>query len=211
MTNKRYDHARRRFYNGTLLFAVVACISLAVVPAFRARLFDRIYILKTAMTNETQPDITPIGEIDIPYPEEYLRPASSAVLAGPPAEPVQKRLIVAHAEVPTITPPVLLISADSENFTETEEDDDSLRFQQGEIEREAYEKTLAAHEKLAAMVQGGDHELSFITWGAAQRDGGVFWVRVIFRNSAGADMQYIWQTDIYSGKTAPLNFNARGF
>ena len=209
---KGYDKVRRQVYGGVLLFAVTAGILLAVVPAIRARLLDRIYSLKTAISDEALPEITPIGENDIPYPEEFLRPSSKAAALRPPDEPVQKRRIVVKTDVPSITPPMLLEVADSGKFTEDEEgDEDSPRFQQGEIEREAYEKTLAANEKLASMVQGGDQELSFKTWGAAHRDGGVYWVRVIFLNASGADMEYIWQTDIYSGKTAPLNFNARSF
>ena len=209
---KGYDKVRRRIYGGVLLFAVTAGILLAVVPAIRARLLDRIYIFKTAISGEVLPEITPIGENDIPYPEEFLRPSSKTTVSRPPDEPLQKRRIVVQTDVPSITPPMLLGVVDSGKFTKNEEgEDDSLRFQQGEIEREAYEKTLTANEKLASMVRGGDHELSFKTWGAAHRDGGVYWVRVIFRNASGADMEYIWQTDIYSGKTAPLNFNARSF
>jgi hypothetical protein len=212
MTKKEYGRARRWIYNGTLLLAVASGVSLAVVPALRLRLLDRIFILKTAITGETKPDITPIGENDIPYPEEFLRSGSAAVGSRPPAETVQKRLIIAQPGAPSITPPVLLGAADSGSAAESEENDgDSPRFQQGEIEREAYEKTLASNEKLAAAVQGGDHELSFKTWGAAPRDGGVYWVRVIFRNASGADVEYIWQTDVSSGKTSPLNFNARSF
>jgi len=213
MVNERYDRVRRLVYGGVLVFAVAVGISLIAVQALRARLLDRIYIFKTAMTGEIQPDIMPMGENDIPYPEEFMRPASGAVVSRPSAEPVQKRRIVVESSVPSTTPPVLLGASDSVRSTETleEDDDDSLRFQQGEIEQEAYEKTLTANEKLAFMVQGGDHDLSFITWGAVHRDGGVYWVRVIFRNASGADMEYIWQTDISSGKTAPLNFNARSF
>ena len=214
--NKGYDKARRRVYGGVLIFAVAAGILLVVVPALRARLIDRIYTLKTATTGKTQTEITPMGESDIPYPEEFLRPATRTVVSHPPDEPLQRRRIVVQPDVssgmPSITPPVLLGAADSGVIAEAEEeDDDSLRFRQGEIEQEAYEKTLAANEKLASMVQGGDHELSFKTWGAVQRDVGVYWVRVIFQNASGADMEYLWQTDISSGKTAPLNFNARNF
>jgi len=216
MTNKGYDRARRRFYGGVLIFAVVSGILLTAVPAIRARLSDRIDILKTAMTGEVQPDITPMGENDIPYPEEFLRPASGAVVSQPSVEPLIKRLAKVQPDVPVIKPPVLLAADSGSNAkvaesveTENYEDSDSPRFLQGEIEREAYEKTLAANDKLAAMVQGGNSELIFKTWGAARRDGDVYWVRVIFQNASGVDVEYIWQTDPVSGRTSPLNFNAR--
>ena len=210
--NKGYDRVRRRIYGGVLFFAVAAGILLTAVPALRARLFDRIHILKTAMTGETQPEITPMGENDIPYPPEFLRPGSGAAVSRPSAEPSAKRLIVVQSDVSSIKPPVLSVAADSEKFAEAEEDDaNTLRFRQGDAEREAYEKTLAANEKLAAMVQGGNPEFSFKTWGAVRRDGNVYWVRIIFQNTSGADMEYIWQTDIDYGKTSPLNFNARSF
>ena len=211
--NKKHGRIRRRIYGGVLVFAVAAGISLTVIPALRARLFDRIHILIAAATDEPQPVITPMGENDIPYPEEFLRPSSSAVVSFPSDEPAQKQRIAVQPNVASITPPVLLNAMDAGRFAEVEQsdDDDSPRFVQGEIEREAFEKTLAANEKLALMVENGNNELSFKTWSAAHMDGGVYWVRVIFENKPGADVEYIWQTDIFSGKTAPLNFNARNF
>ena len=209
--NKGHDRVRRRIYGGILIFTAAAGISLSAVPALRARLFDRIYILKTAMTGGTQPDIAPIGENDIPYPEEFMRPASGAAASRPQTESVQIRRITVQSDVPSKTPPALLGAAPPGRIAESEEDADSPRFLQGEIEREAYEITLAANEKLASLVQVGDHETGFKAWGAAHRGGGVYWVRVIFRNASGDDVEYIWQTDVSSGKTAPLNFNARSF
>ena len=210
--NKKYDLTRRRVYGGILIFVVAAGISLSAVPALRSRLFNRIYILKTAMTGEIQPNIAPIGETDIPYPEEFMRPASIAAASRQPVGPAEKRRVVSQSRGSSITPPVLLGAGDAGRIDETEEDDDdSPRFLQGEIEREAYEITLSANEKLASMTRDGDQETGFKTWGAAQRGGGVYWVRVIFRNASGDDIEYIWQTDISSGKTAPLNFNARNF
>jgi hypothetical protein len=215
--NKTLIHeiARRRFYGGVLLFTVAAGISLTAVPAIRARLLDRIHVLKIAIAGEEQPDIMPVGENDIPYPEEYMRPASSAVALRPFAESAPKRLTIVQPDVPIVTPPVLLGAKDSGKAAgaavETEDDEDLLRFQQGEMEQEAYEKTLAANGKLAAMTQGGNPELNFKTWGASRRDGNIYWVRVIFQDTSGADMEYIWQTDISSGRSTPLNFNARNF
>jgi hypothetical protein len=212
-----YDRVRRRVYGGVLIFAVIVVISLAAIPALRARLLDRIDILRTAVSGEVRPpDITLMGESDIPYPEEFMRPASAAAVARPSAEPVLRRLPAVQPNVPSITLPVLsgtgagdLAEAEEVEEAGNDEDSDLPRFLQGEIEREVYEKTLAANEKLAAMVQGGDPEFVFSTWGAARRDEGVYWVRVIFQNASGADVEYIWQTDPVSGRTVPLNFNAR--
>ena len=209
---KKYDDTRRWFYGGTLIFAVAAGILLTAVPPLRARLFDRVHIITAAMTGDVMPDITPMGENDIPYPEEFMRPRSAAVVSRPSAETFQKRLSDAQAAGQVITPPVLLGTDGAGISAEAKDDDDnSLLFLQGEIEQEAYEKTLAANEALALAVQGGDSGLSFQTWGAVQRNGSVYWVRVIFRNAAGVDVEYIWQTDISSGKADPLNFNARNF
>jgi len=209
--NKEHDRIRRRIYGGVLIFTAAAGLALTMIPTIRTRLFERVYLLIAAATGEAQPVITPMGENNIPYPVEFMRPSSVAVVSRPTDEPAQKRLIVVQPDVPSITPPVFLGSADAGRFAEAEQDDteDSPRFLQGEIEREAYDKTLAVNEKLALMVKDGNHELSFKTWGAALMDGGVYWVRVIFQNESGADVEYIWQMDISSGKTTPLNFNAR--
>ena len=211
--NNEYDRSRRRVYGGVLLFAVTAAILLTAVPPLRARLFDRIDVIKTAMVYEIQHDIMPVGENDLPYPEEFLRTAFGAVVSSPYVEPAPKRLIVVQPEV--ITPPVLSKAGRGspagveEETKEAEDDSDALRFRQGETEREAYEKTLATNVKLAAMVQGGNPDISFKTWDAVHRDGDVYWVRVIFQNAAGTDVEYIWQTDISSDRSTPLNFNAR--
>ena len=209
--DKKFDAVRQRFYGCVLVFAVTSAVLLTAVPVVNARLFDRIQIIKTAMTGEAQSDIINTGENDIPYPEEFMRPASSAVVSRPPAEPARRP---ATAQ---ITPPVLIGTTGYENPAEVyeddedDEDDDAPRFLQGDIEREAYEKTLEANEKLAAIVMNGNQVLSFKTWGAARRHGNVYWVRLIFQNESGADVEYIWQTDITSGSVSPLNFNARSF
>jgi len=209
---EKNDSPRRWFYSAVLVFIVTAGILLVVVPPIRARLLDRVHILMAAMAGDVMLEITPMGENGIPYPEEFMRPRSGTIVTRPSPEPFQKRLSGVQSTDPAITPPVLLGAVGSGISAEAGEDDDNtIRFLQGEIEREAYEKTLAANEKLASAVQGGDSGLSFTTWGAAQRDGSVYWVRVIFRNVSGADAEYIWQTDISSGKTDPLNFNARNF
>jgi len=208
--NKKYDPSRRLIYGGVLIFTVAACISLTAVPAIRARLLDRINVLKTACCGEVQTDILPLGENDIPYPEEFLRPRSSDAGSRPYVEYIQKHLPVVKPGVPLkVKPPALSEADDSGKSAESDEDDDSPRFMQGESERDAYEKTLAANEKLAAMARGGNPDFSLKTWGASRREGDIYWVRVIFHNASGAEVEYIWRTDISSGKSAPLNFNAR--
>lgn len=211
--NKGYDRIRRRIYGGVLVFTVVTCASLTAIPALRTLLFDRVHRLRTAAMGESQPVIIQMSEDDIPYPEEFMRQTTGVLVPRSTDELAQKRGIIINPDVPSITPPLLAISPETGRFTETEQDenDDSPRFLQGEIEQEAYEKTLAANEKLALMVQGDDRELSFKTWGAVLMDGGVYWVRVIFQTASGVDKEYIWQTDISSGKTVPLNYNARNF
>ncbi|MDR0311431.1 MAG: hypothetical protein LBJ21_07585 [Acidobacteriota bacterium] len=206
---KKYDQARRRIYGGVLIFAVAAGISLTAVPALRERLFDRIYILKISATGEAEPEIIiPMGVNDIPYPEEFLRQPPGPTTASRVHAESARKIIVVQSDIPSITPPVLS-GTGSANYKDSKEEDDSPVFQQGETEREAYEKTLAANEKLASMIQGGNPGLSFKTWGAARRGGNIYWVRVIFQNADGVEAEYIWQADLSSGKTAPLNFNAR--
>lgn len=211
--SKKNDPVRRRIYGGVLLFAVIAGISIGAVPALRERLLDRVHIIKTAMAGGAGPEITATGENDIPYPEEFMRPGSGTVVSRVSAEPARK-IVVAQSGAQSITPPVVRSGTNSANSTDStspaeNEDDDSPRFRQGKIELEAYEKTLAANEKLTAMVQGGNPDLGFKTWGAVHRSGDIYWVRVIFQNADGGDVEYIWQTDMASGKIAPLNFNAR--
>ena len=208
--NKRCDPARRLVYGGMLIFAVAVGILLTTVPAIRSRLFNRIHTLKTAMTGKTQQGIMNMGENDFPYPDEFMRKGSDPVVTVQPAEPDRRLLLVQKDGAPLITPPILIGTEGSGSPAYADEDDDSPHFQQGDIEREAYEKTLAANEKLADMVRGGE-EFGFKTWGAARRNGDVYWVRVIFQNASGDEVEYIWQADISSGSVAPLNFNARGF
>jgi hypothetical protein len=212
--NKRHSRVRLLFYGGVLFFTVAVVILLSAVPALRARLYGRTHIFKNAMSGEAPPEITPVGMNDIPYPEEFLRPRSGATVSFQPVEPIQKRLVITQSGVQSITPPMLLETEASGRIPETgreDNDPDSPRFLQGEIEREAYEKTLDANEKLASMVKEAEPGFSLKSWGAARRDGGIYWVRLIFQNASGADVEYIWQTDISSGKTSPLNFNARNF
>jgi len=208
---KSYDSVRRRIYGGILIFAVAVGILSTAVPALRARLFERIHILHTAMRGEAQPEIINMGENDIPYPEEFMRRGSGAVVSFPPTDPSQRPLLVQADGAALITTPVLIGAVGSGSPADIDKDDDSPRFQQGDIEREAYEITLAANEKLAAAVRSGDDELVFKKWGASRRNIDVYWVRVIFQNASGADVEYIWQTNISSGSVAPLNFNARNF
>jgi len=205
---KTSNQARRRVYGGILIFSVAVGITLTGVPALRARMVERVHILKTAMTGEIQMDILPIGENDIPYPEEFMRPRPSAPAARPP---------VIQANNQSIRPPALLGMADSRssiNSNDEGDDDDKnneneIRFQQGEIELEVYEKTLAVNEKLAGMTLGGNSELSLKTWGVTHRNEDIYWVRVVFQNASGAEVEYIWETNITSGRSVPLNFNAR--
>ena len=213
--SKVYDPARRRFYGGVLIFAVLAGIVLTAVPEFRDRLFDRIYILKTAITGEIKTDILPVGESDIPYPEEFMRPRSGAAgAASASAESIKKRSAIVLLNAQPVKPPVLIGSTDSAKPVPTEvadvsEYDDGVKFRQGETEREVYEKTLAVNKKLTALTQGDDPELTFKTWGVAQRDEDVYWVRVIFLNTSGSEVEYRWVMNIASGKSTPLNFAAK--
>ena len=86
----------------------------------------------------------------------------------------------------------MLLTTNAESSVKSEKENDTPRFQQGETERETYEKTLSANEKLTVMIRGNDPDFSYKTWGAIHRDSDVYWVRLIFQNAAGDEIEYIW-------------------
>jgi hypothetical protein len=177
--------------------------------------------MKSAAAGEARPDIHPMGspaEDQIPYPEEFLRPEAPKIPAGPraavlrqstePAEPLDIQR--SWTRFPsTETPTSKMRPADAAKPVADEDADLTPRFQQGAKEKEAYEKVLDANATISGMVGGSDPNLRFKTWGAANRGDGLYWVRVVFTNASGTDVEYIWQVEGATGKVTPLSFNAR--
>ena len=222
MVTEKDGKRRRRVYGGLLIFVVFAGILMIGLPQLRTRLFDRIHLIRNAVTGETPPDILPMGELGILYPEEFARQASpenpnaprSAILRQP-AEPDTSADTVSRRRLTVVSPEGI-----SSSKTQPANDSTDLtpRFQQGVPEREAYEKVLAANTLLSGMVEGGNPQLRFKTWDAARRGEELYWVRVIFtstvdakdaNDSTGKDVEYIWQVEGANDKVTPLNFNAR--
>ncbi|MDR1727374.1 MAG: hypothetical protein LBT74_05525 [Acidobacteriota bacterium] len=214
------DKARRRVYGGLLAFAVCAGVLLCGLPQLRERLVGRSRLLKGALAGDARPEILPMGEDELPYPEEFAIPDPPPVQPAPrgaslrpsrePDRPADEAGQVGAGARRRLTVPSPAAGAAHDGGGAPGDADlgQAPRFQQGAKEREAYDKVLAANPKLADMVAGLDAGLRFKTWAAAHRGGELYWVRVTFAGADGKDVEYIWRVDA-AGTVAPLSFNAR--
>jgi hypothetical protein len=223
----RFYSVRRRVYGGMLLFVIVAGLSLAAVPAFRHRLAERIHVLKAAFTGETAPLMMQAGENNEPFPAEYERqfPPSVAQTLKLPATPIP------YAELPKEETPArgparrtLRIPPVREDLSSSGEEEeargpgesvpaDDLEnqpdYRQGTIEKEAYDLLLNSKPSISGLVNGSDPSLQFLSWDAAGRGDGIYWVRLRFRSGQDPEIKYIWQVQLESKQITPLNYNAR--
>ena len=226
-TPLHFYQKRNRFYTGLLLFVVVIGLPVVSVPRLRNRLSARILLLKDAVAGNVNPAVAQVGANTEPFPAEYERPE-------PPVNQVFK--LPPPASVIPQTPPVYIPAPEDSSGTgsssasnaggfqpltegeETavrdeaepgEDEEPALKYQQGEMEQEAYDLLLGSNPKIAEMVRGSDSSLTFDSWDAVYRGDDVYWVRVKFQVKGDSVRDYIWQVDLGSKEVTPLSYHAR--
>lgn len=229
------DRVRRRVYGLLLLFILIAGVPMLTVPRLRRRLADRVEALRAAMAGEVAPATARVGENREPFPEQYLRPEPAPGAAAPDAAAAGQRaqlpaILRPEARKPyrvpetlrpgrplppqagETRPPELIRETPEAPESPASSDAATVQFKQGKIEAEAYQRVLQSSKTLAAMVQDGQNRSNgerFSRWDAAHRGEDLYWVRVVFRNQANENVEYIWQVRLVSGEVSPLSFNAR--
>jgi hypothetical protein len=223
---KKDIFTRSRVYTGLLVFVVLVGGGMLVISPVRHRLQDRTHRLKAAIAGDIKPVSAKVGENIEPFPEEFARATPpvqdgskppSAVYAGPPsvhrsAIQTKRRIRIPQVSGGVGTPPVLVredASGAPEENPRIISSEVGPKYQQGKIERDAYDMVLKSNKVLAEMVQGGNPALHFKSWDAALRGDDVYWVRVIFQNEKKQDVEYIWEVKLSAGEITPLSFNAR--
>ncbi|HTY63755.1 MAG TPA: hypothetical protein VMG30_16020 [Acidobacteriota bacterium] len=216
---------RRRVYGGLLLFVIVAGVPMFSVPAFRNRLFTRVHALKVAFTGETQPVMVQTNENPGPFPAEYERPAPppvaqvfkqppvTIVAAAPQKKETPERVRPRRTlKIPSVDSAVPSTDENAEPRRPSPaaaESENQPKYQQGTIEKEVYDLLLSSNPAIAGLVQGSNPSLKFLSWDVAGRGEDIYWVRLKFRADGKPEVEYIWQVQLQSKKTSPLNYNAR--
>jgi hypothetical protein len=213
----RFYAVRRRFYEGLLLFIVVAGLPIVGVPFLRQRLSERVIAFKLAFSNDIIPARAGVGENKQPFPAEFERP--EPLLPNPPQLPSSEGSITAI--FPANAPPRISYSRKKEKKPEivasTEDSseeppaasDEGPKYQTGQIEQSAYNLLIQSNPTVAKMVQGSDPSLHFVSWDAAGRGDDIYWVRLKFKAEGIPDVEYIWQVKLQSNEVKPLSHNAR--
>jgi len=211
---------RNRFYTLLLLFVVVIGLPLVSVPQLRNRLSLRIMLLKSAVAGNVEPVLARVGANQEPFPSEYERPEPPVHQAFqlPPAARIIPQTpdgvyILApadpsEAEIPTVLNPGELSPAEGEGVID-EAEEAGPKYQQGEIEQEAYDLLLESNATIAEMVRGSDSSMIFDSWDAAHRGDDIYWVRAKFRSQGNPLREYIWQVKLDSKEITPLSYHAR--
>jgi hypothetical protein len=215
-----YD-GRKRFYSILLLFVVVVGLPLVGLPPLRHRLVTRVVALREAILGKSGPAMANMDEEQIPYPEEFEKPASGESGSGV-SLPMDRIFTAKSADSgPLVITPNALITPKSaidhtaSSGTAPEEDTgesgskDAIVYTQGEVEREMYDLVLGAYPRVAEMVKGDDPSLRFQSWGGAKRSEDTYWIRLIFKNKDDLEVEYIWQVDLQTNQVLPLSYNAR--
>ncbi len=224
--DRRFYAARRRVYGGLAVFAVAAFVSMALVPAWRARLTGRLAQLAAAVRGDMPAVALNVGENEEPFPAELERPSRAApplaqgadareifsIAPAPrPSPPPRPRTAPAPERRTTLSPAPVLIDDAAERAASggAAPAEGEPRYAAGAMEREAYDLVLKSHPAAAALAAGSDPGLRFLSWGAAPRGNDLYWVRLSFQSEDGEEMEYIWQVSLGEKKAVPLNYNAR--
>lgn len=215
-------NARTCFYGSLLFFIVAAVVLLLAVPALRSRLVQRSRDLYGAVWGTRAPVMANVSDRQADYPEEFEREPSVFPDVGQavPEDWIFRIPSGGAAEKPEsasslISPPVEDLSAGKAAVKEasaagpgTEEPNSGIEYSTGKAETDAYTLLLEKFPKVAALVRGSDPSLQFLSWGGAEVQEGVYWVRLIFEAGGDRDV-YVWQVNLQSGEVQPLSYNAR--
>jgi hypothetical protein len=211
-------NARKRFYSILLLFVVVVGLPIVSLPSLRHRLVTRIVAFQEAILGKSGPVTANMDEEQLPFPEEFERPA--------PAEsdffPMDRIFTAQSADsAPQLDTSYALITPESatddtafsdsapEEDTSESDSDDGIVYTQGEVEQEMYALVLREYPRVAEMVNGDDPSLRFQSWGGVKRSEDIYWIRLVFQNDEDHDVEYIWQVELQTNKVLPLSYNAR--
>jgi hypothetical protein len=215
-----YD-GRKRFYGILLLFIVVVGLPIVSLPPLRHRLVKRVVAFREAILGKSGPVMANMDEKQLPFPEEYERPASGE--SGPGDSFPMDRIFTAQPadSGPQLDTPYALITPESatddtasagtapEEDTSESDSNDAILYTQGEVEQEMYALVLGAYPRVAEMVNSDDPSLRFQFWGGAKRSEDIYWIRLVFQNEDNLEVEYIWQVELQTNQVLPLSYNAR--
>jgi hypothetical protein len=213
----RFYAVRRRFYKGLLIFIVVVGLPIVGVPKLRRRLFQRTMAIKSAISNDTIPARSLVGENKQPFPAEFerLEPPLPKLPPAPLANRIEDAKRPSRA-MPRVSSsqkkepmPEVFISTESPAKETPETVEEGPKYQKGPIEQSAYDLLIQSSPAVAKLVQGGNPSLHFVSWDAAGRGDDIYWVRLKFRSEGNPDIEYIWRVKVQSKEVTPLSHNAR--
>jgi len=225
VSRTRFYHLRSRIYNALLVFVVVVGLPIVSVPGLRQRLGGRTMAIRQAMYGPV-PKLTvvKVGENKEPFPEEYTTPSDAEILLQKPA-PIQLILPPPTQTAPLVSKKAIqagMEHAAAEEAAEAsgspfdieadqQQEESGPKFQQGSIEKEAYDLLLTENMSVSDMVSGKNPELQFMSWSAAKRqDEGVYLVDLMFtRLPENLEEHFIWQVNLATKQITPMSFNAR--
>jgi hypothetical protein len=235
----RFYKVRQRINGGLLIFVVVIGLPLIGVPSLHDRLSQRVLGFKLALSDSGVVPVTvKVGENMQPFPAEYEQPAP-ILPSPPKLPPLDRIFTLERNKfaqplqsLPTpvpFTPAVPRASVsrkepaaadrDRPEFSikreESPEDlqdssqSDEPKYKKGQIEQSAYDLLLKTFPTVDKMVQGGNPDLQFKSWDAANRGDDVYWVRLKFQSKENPEIEYIWVVKLQSSQVSPFNYNAR--
>jgi hypothetical protein len=217
---------RTKIYTGLLISIVVLGLPIVSVPGLRQRLGERTLAIRQAMYGPMPRLVSlKVGENKEPFPEEYK--ASNAVqIPEPKFAPVQlmpapssptsprisSKIIKAETGMTTANAPATVDEPASINESDQPRAESEPKFQQGSVEKEAYELLLKENSSISDMVSGKNPSLQFKSWSAAKRQvEGTYLVDLAFTRLAdNQEEHFIWQVNLATKQITPMSFNARG-
>jgi hypothetical protein len=230
-----FYRARRLFYRSLLVFVVAVGMPIISVPTFRHRLSGRVEALREAWKGgKVKPVVVMVGENKLPFPSEFERKTAppsypklppyfaasqgfgSPVVIAPPSsqsEPARPRRTIRIPRVQEASDAGTGSAANpaaAASETEAPPADDQPKYQQGQMEKEAYDLLLQSNKTLKEMVGGQSLLYRFKSWDALKRDEDTYYVRVILTSAASnQDETFIWEVKLLAKQVTPLSFNAR--
>ena len=217
---------RRRIYGALLLFVIVGGLPVIVVPKLRNRLILRAWNLTEAAAGRLAPVEVRVGENQEPIPPEFQRPAPPVLPRLVPAPSPARIYSTAQGGY---TPgnnkvsresPANNIDADvsasvqgdvagKDSESQPDSADIAPKYQQGAVEREAYNLVVSSSPVVADIVKGLNPSFKFLSWDAAGRGDDMYWVRLRLQAKEQPEADYIWQVSLEDKKVIPLNYYAR--
>jgi hypothetical protein len=221
----RFYRVRSMICTGLLMFIVVVGLPIVSVRGLRQRLGERTSALSQAIYGPVPKLITfKVGENKEPFPEEYRKPVSLAIpapqpakiqLTLPPSPPTSPRVLkkVIQAGTQQADAGVSEETANSASgvMADQEQAESGPKFQQGSVEKEAYDLLFAENVSVSDMVSGKNPGLKFKSWSAAKlQEEGTYLVDLAFtRMAENQEEHFIWQVNLATKQITPMSFNAR--